>query len=297
MTSAAPIQARRDRKDPEPAEAAERRPQAARFGRASPRPSPGLSLIGPSRLLHVGPSRAFQTTLALGAAAFYASPDAPVEVSVDGDAWITADAIAVAPLVRHRFRTAGASTVGVMVEPETVDAAALRTLTDGADAAPRDAIFAARLLRGADTLATTAQDADWADAEVFDTAMFGAPLAKRALDPRIAGALRQLAAHLREAGRGTLSAHLAAGMDLSEDHFLRLFREQTGAAFSRHKRWKRARRFLALAGDDLSLTEVAMELGYPDSAWFSNSIRDVFGFAPRDIRQFAQGVPRMVSDR
>ena len=41
--------------------------------------------------------------------------------------------------------------------------------------------------------------------------------------------------------------------------------------------WKRARRFMDHANRDHSVTEVALDLGYPDSTHFSHSIRACFG--------------------
>jgi AraC-like DNA-binding protein len=40
--------------------------------------------------------------------------------------------------------------------------------------------------------------------------------------------------------------------------------------------WKRARRFMDHANRDHSVTEVALDLGYPHSTHFSHSIRACF---------------------
>lgn len=267
--------------------------QAAERSRAGPT---WVSLVGPSRLLYAGPSAVLRTRLSLGAAVLYAAPGGAVEVSIDGDAWIGGDAVAVAPYVPHWFRTASETSIGVSIEPESVDPAALRALTGGAPAARRGAEVARHLLLGAEMLAAAPRE-DAGIAERFDARMLGAPLARRCLDPRIAVALRSLEAHLPEGDKQTTSARLAEAAGVSEDRFQRLFRDQTGAAFSRFKRWKRARRFLTLFDAGRSLTEVAMELGYPDSAWFSNSIRDIFGQTPRDMRNFGREVPHRIATR
>jgi AraC-like DNA-binding protein len=41
---------------------------------------------------------------------------------------------------------------------------------------------------------------------------------------------------------------------------------------------------------DDSLTEVALDLGYPDSSHFSHSIRACFGLQPRSIRRGSRGM-------
>ena len=47
--------------------------------------------------------------------------------------------------------------------------------------------------------------------------------------------------------------------------------------------WKRARSFLSYVKLP-NLTEVALQIGYPDSTHFSHSIRNVYGLTPTDIR-------------
>ena len=46
---------------------------------------------------------------------------------------------------------------------------------------------------------------------------------------------------------------------------------------------KRARQLLAHATSRHSLTRLAQDLGYTDSSYFSNSIRQVYGLRPKDI--------------
>ena len=73
---------------------------------------------------------------------------------------------------------------------------------------------------------------------------------------------------------------------------LRLFRDDTGIPFRKLRMWKRARRFLDLANGTTRLTDVALDLGYPDSSHFSNSIRRIFGMGPALIR--AGGAQRIL---
>jgi AraC-like DNA-binding protein len=69
-----------------------------------------------------------------------------------------------------------------------------------------------------------------------------------------------------------------------------LFKDQTGVSFRNVRMWKRARRFLEWANQEGSLTDVALDLGYPDSSHFSHSIRRIYGLKPRSIRNGSRGL-------
>jgi len=45
-----------------------------------------------------------------------------------------------------------------------------------------------------------------------------------------------------------------------------------------------------------SLTDVALDLGYPDSSHFSHSIRASFGLQPRSIREGSRGMKVCVGE-
>ena len=47
--------------------------------------------------------------------------------------------------------------------------------------------------------------------------------------------------------------------------------------------WKRARSLLQYVNLDANLTDVALEVGYPDASHFSHSIRQIYGLKPKDI--------------
>jgi methylphosphotriester-DNA--protein-cysteine methyltransferase len=70
---------------------------------------------------------------------------------------------------------------------------------------------------------------------------------------------------------------------LSVSRFIHLFKGECGVPFRTFKTWKRARSLLHSVACGENLTTVAQDLGYSDSAYFSNSIRHFYGLRPRDI--------------
>ena len=75
----------------------------------------------------------------------------------------------------------------------------------------------------------------------------------------------------------------AASVHLSFSRFLHLFKQETGMAFRAFRAWKRARSLLRYVRQTATLTDIALEAGYPDSTHFSHSIRQVYGLKPSDI--------------
>ena len=122
----------------------------------------------------------------------------------------------------------------------------------------------------------------------FDTHFLGRILPVRSLDERVVEILRLLC---EEPNDATLSAEsCAASVGLSASRLCHLFRAETGVSFRSCKMWRRARRFLAQASGDCSLTDVALGLGYPDSSHFSHSIRRTFGMQPGAMRAGARNM-------
>jgi AraC-like DNA-binding protein len=51
-----------------------------------------------------------------------------------------------------------------------------------------------------------------------------------------------------------------------------------------YRMWRRARSWLRHIRTDAPLTQIALDLGDPDSSHFSHSIRQTYGLPPRDMR-------------
>lgn len=85
------------------------------------------------------------------------------------------------------------------------------------------------------------------------------------------------------------AADLAAGCGVGRNHLARIFRRDTGStitAFVRTRRAERAARLLATT--DLSLKQIAGEIGVTSAQAFNKLMRSCFGVGPREMR--AQGI-------
>lgn len=228
-----------------------------------------MMLITPSRLAYRG---LFGTPGArnFGAWVFYVAVKAAFEVSVDGGPARRERFIAVPPYTPHRVSTTDREMNEVLVEAETVDDALLREHWLASDA-QRDAL-AERIRAGFVPGAEQAAD--------FDLRFFGAPLPTRRLDTRVLRAIERM----KDDPAGRLTAEDCAALTgLSFSRFTHLFSEQTRTTFRRFRAWKRARGLMPLIGNGLNLLDVALDAGYADSTHFSHSVRQFYGYTPRDI--------------
>jgi methylphosphotriester-DNA--protein-cysteine methyltransferase len=100
------------------------------------------------------------------------------------------------------------------------------------------------------------------------------------LDARIALAIRQIRERPCEQFFAATCAKLTG---LSFSRFVHLFKEEIGMTFRAYCAWKRARALLPYVSSACSLTDLAMQTGYPDSSHFSHSIRRIYGLRPKDI--------------
>jgi AraC-like DNA-binding protein len=115
---------------------------------------------------------------------------------------------------------------------------------------------------------------------LFDEFFFGRPLEPRTVDSRIELAIRQIRDQPCEQFFAASCAKLTG---LSFSRFVHLFKEEIGMTFRAYCAWKRARALLSYVGSGCSLTDLAMQTGYPDSTHFSHSIRRIYGLRPKDI--------------
>ncbi|MCK9511053.1 MAG: helix-turn-helix transcriptional regulator [Pigmentiphaga sp.] len=90
---------------------------------------------------------------------------------------------------------------------------------------------------------------------------------------------------------GVSVTELARSVGLSPDHFRRAFKAATGRSPHQAITERRIERAKAmLASTELSMTDLAIELGFSSSAHFSSRFRQVTGFSPSDW-QIAFGSP------
>jgi AraC-like DNA-binding protein len=252
---------------------------------AMPAHKQATMLVGRDRIFYTGRLRRSIAPRLLGALSIYAVPQGEFEIAIDGALPARARMAVVPAYVPHQLRPPPGRIFNLLVEPESVGARTTDMLLAafGADgpALPLLARFGAadEMIRARPaTLRTGTSD--------FDRLFFGADLGARTMDPRVSEILRLMVDTPNE--QRLAAEDYAVHVGLSVSRMLRLFRTDTGIPFRKLRMWKRARRFLDQANGTARLTDVALDLGYPDSSHFSNSIRRIFGMGPGLMRAGAR---------
>lgn len=239
------------------------------------------------RLMWLGPSRVFYAGLlgatsqrSLGGHGIYVSPTGePLRMRLAGGAWHSGELLVVPARVSHQVATENPLVLNLLLESESVDAARLPPFLRHCGPVEAPA-FAQRVRDGHAQLLALARREGPAGFPDFDALFFGAALAPPALDARIREAIARINA---DPAAPSPAEACAAAVGLSFSRFLHLFKAQTGVTFRAFRAWKRARSLLYHVDQPASLTDIALDTGYPDSTHFSHSIRQVYGLRPSDI--------------
>lgn len=244
--------------------------------------NPSALVIGRNRLFYSGLAGNSKKPRNLGSFSLYCATEGQFQIAIGAGDWIECDMALVAPYQSHRLisPTGGIHNLGFEPESLSSDAQArLRALHCDADS--RQALL--ERIRQQRELLGQALPHGFSTQD-FDRLFLGETLqAPQMMDPRIAHVLTMMCDDLEDC---TVSADdYAREINLSPSRFLHLFKVNTSVSFRSLRMWKRARRFLDHANGDNSLTDVALDLGYPDSSHFSHSIRRTYGLKPRSIRQ------------
>lgn len=240
------------------------------------RESGRLMLISPERVFYAGLlGRPRKRTS--GGYNIYAAMRGQLKIT-EGKSEVTGEVAVVSPYSTHSVESEHASIICLVIEPETVEPAAMAALSARISGA--DAPDIARRIRDAyETLRLGERRGGFTTGE-FDRLFFGGALPDRNIDARI----RRSAARLNDfSGIKMTAADCAASVSLSPSRFLHLFKEQTGVSFRAFRAWKRARHLLHFVNEDINLAHLAQDIGYPDSTHFSHSIRRFYGLQPRAI--------------
>jgi AraC-like DNA-binding protein len=236
------------------------------------------------RLMLISPERVFYAGL-LGRPRQRCSGGFNIYVAMRGRLTITlggpelgGEIAVVPPYLPHSVASEHPSIICLVIEPETVEPAAMAALCAGIRGT--NALAITQRIRDAyDTLRRQERSGGSTTAE-FDRLSFGEVLPDRRIDPRI----KRAAAKLNDfSGAKMTAADCAGSVGLSPSRFLHLFKEQTGVSFRAFRAWKRARHLLHFANQSINLAHLAQDIGYPDSTHFSHSIRRFYGLQPRAI--------------
>lgn len=211
-----------------------------------------------------------------------------------GEAALAGPYAAVAPDAPHRFDARGAYAI-LFVEPESRAGRAIIAATFGAGALralPPSAFDGL----GAELAALRRTPAPRAD----ELAVLGRALVEGlagdhrpgGVDPRIRAVLARIAPNPDEApgedpnaapGDEITLAAAARIAGLSPSRLSHLFVAETGLTLKTYRLWVRLSRAVRLMTEGVTLTAVAHEAGFADSAHFSRTFRRMFGVAPANL--------------
>jgi AraC-like DNA-binding protein len=234
---------------------------------------------GRERIMLVNPDRVFYLGLLgvparrnFGAFTIYASLDSPFRLSVNDGPWKTRQLALVPPYTAHRIQTDDRLIGSIMIESESIGALPAIITTQNRDALVR--------IRAGFSYLQQVGGEGIPEGLDPDLLFFGETLPQRTLDPRVAAVVARIKA---DPACHCTAEECAEASGLSFSRFLHLFKDEVAVTFRRFRAWKRARLFLHHVNRQSSLTDIALEAGYPDSTYFSHSIRQVYGLRPKDI--------------
>ena len=233
-------------------------------------------IVTPDRIVYSG-LLGSPSVRTLGSLTLYIAPDAPFRIRSANGQWEHVHGALVPPNHPHDVQSEARGIWLLLIEPESVSLAeALQTLPHRI----RSADAAYHRLRSVFR--------DWLDniesidvaAPSLDTLFLGKPIAPRVLDARLT---RIIALIRAQPDQHFPAADCAREVGLSFSRFLHLFKQEIGMSFRTYCAWKRARALLPHVATHGKLTDLALQIGYPDSTHFSHSIRRIYGLTPRDI--------------
>ena len=215
------------------------------------------------------------TTRVFGALTVYVALDSPFLIKIGNDPAMQKHFAVVAPNVPHLIASPDKVVGDLLIEPEFVSPLELQQLPLLIESS------AVRLqLQTSMRRCRESTDLIRQSSSEFDEFFLGRPLEPRTLDSRITLAIRQIR---NQPCEQFFAASCAKLTGLSFSRFVHLFKEEIGMTFRAYCAWKRARALLSYVGCECSLTDLAMQTGYPDSTHFSHSIRRIYGLRPKDI--------------
>jgi AraC-like DNA-binding protein len=203
----------------------------------------------------------------------------PNRIRIGGGAWQSGELLVVPAQVPHQVQSESPLILNLLIEADSVDAGALPSFLHHCGPVDDAPAFVQRVRDGHARL-LAASGRECFNSFDFDTLFFGAVLKPRTFDARI----REVVDRINADPAGTASAESCAALvHLSFSRFLHLFKQETGVPFRAFRAWKRARSLLRYVREPSTLTDIALDAGYPDSTHFSHSIRQVYGLRPSDI--------------
>ncbi|MCK9285637.1 MAG: AraC family transcriptional regulator [Rhodocyclaceae bacterium] len=241
--------------------------------------TPGrILIINRDLLLYVG-LHGSPSERTFGALTFYFPFDHSLSVQLNDEPWQLCGYAVVPPYVPHRVTTTDKLYRVLMVETENIDIAALLQKFGGEEGNALVSRIGERINALLGRLDASDRHGELPEPNL-EALFFDIPLPRRELDPRIRKVVDRINRHPDE----NFSARdCAREVALSPSRFIHLFNAELGVTLRSFKLWKRARNFLGYVTHPSNLTDLALDIGYPDATYFSHSIRRIYGLKPKDI--------------
>ena len=241
---------------------------------------------GSGRLMLISPERVFYAGLlgrprqrSSGGYNIYAAIRGRLTIN-DGQSALIGELALVPPYVAHSVESEHPTIICLVIEPETVAAAAMAEL--GARVSGREAPDLARApahSRGLRRYAAAGARPRLHHRRVRPDVSRRGAAGSRYRPPHQAFC-RQSERLLRQQDERGRLRRCGGTVGIA---LLHLFKQQTGVSFRAFRAWKRARHLLHFVNEDINLAHLAQDIGYPNSTHFSHSIRRFYGLQPRAI--------------
>lgn len=244
----------------------------------SPALSERVMWLNADRVLYVG-LLGEPSVRTFGAFSIYVSLRSPHRICVDGGEWEETLLSVVPPYVGHRIESEDRMICNILIESETVRLRDLPEHIRTGRGAVHDAEALATMRDALDRFKRCATR-QYARTEDFDENFFGGALPARAIDKRVGAVVDKIKC---DPNSHTSAEECAVGCHLSVSRFLHLFKAEVGSPFRSFRTWQRARSVLYYVTQNANLTNIALDVGYPDATHFSHSIRQIYGLTPKSI--------------
>lgn len=242
----------------------------ARLYEPAVEPGP-LWRVDEARTLFVGPLD-YNAAHQHGAPVFLSSLGAPFGLRIEDGPWLSCEA-AMAPAGLLHELDVGLEPIAVLyVEPSAAGADVFRPLMrdceeiGGALVGRSDVVSLVRRLH------EDRDSAAWAGEALDDLMDFGGRHARRAIDPRVAAAIKLL-----DADEPVSLGDAARAVGLSPSRLQHRFSEEAGVPFRRYRAWMRMRRAIGAVIGGANLTAAAHAAGFADQPHFAHDFRKTFG--------------------
>lgn len=226
------------------------------------------------RTLFVGPLD-YNAPHQHGAPVFLSSLGAPFGLRLAGSSeWLTCEAAMIPAGGAHELSVGGAPIAVLYVEPTIAGAHVFAPLIADAEERGGALVGRSKVTSVVRELYEDRASLSWAGEALDGLLAFGAARARRAIDPRVAAAVRALDKADEDAP--DLPA-LAAVAGLSASRLRRVFAEEMGTPLSRYRAWMRMRRAIEAIVSGANFTTAAHAAGFADQPHFAHDFRKTFG--------------------